>query len=205
MRKLIKLFPFLLIALLFACEEEENCVGCNLNPKIKLKFEATFTRHKTDSLFNAVNTKIVEFVDSLSGVLSDDDRKALEEELQSLREDSLMFDEPLKLFKVGKTKIDAIEAPGSSGLEQLQDTTIRDFSIPIDMHHDTSTFYFTYHGFIDTLQIFYQREINQTFDGVRMKLSNIGVNKEISTFDSVKVKCYNRTCSNDQTTIYVYF
>ena len=205
MKKLTRLFPFLLITLLFACEEEEDCVGCNLNPKIKLKFEAFYTKPEIDSLFTFVNNKISEYVDSLSGELSNEERKVLEEELQSLREDSLIFDAPYKLFKVSKTKIDAIEAPGSTGLEQLQDTTIRDFSIPIDMHHDTSTFYFTYHGFIDTLQIFYQREITQTFDGVRMKLSNIGVNKEISTFDSIKVKCYNRTCSNDQTTIYVYF
>jgi hypothetical protein len=205
MRKLIRLFPFLLTALLFACEEEEDCVGCNLNPKIKLKFEAFYAKPEIDSLFTLVNNNISEYVDSLSGEISNEDRMILEEELQSLREDSLVFDAPYNLFKVGKTKIDAIEAPGSTGLEQLQDTTIRDFSIPIDMHHDTSTFYFTYYGFIDTLQIFYQREITQTFDGVRMKLSNIGVNKEISTFDSIKVKCYNRTCSNDQTTIYVYF
>lgn len=205
MRKIISLFPLLLFVLLFACKEEEDCVGCNLNPKIKLKFEAFYTKQLTDSLFNSVNTKISEYVDSLSGELSNEDRNALEEELKSLREDSLIFDGSYNLFKVGKTIIDAIEAPGSTGLEQLQDTTIRDFSIPIDMHHDTSTFYFTYHGFIDTLQIFYQREINQTFDGVRMKLSNIGVNKEISTFDSISVKCYNRTCSNDQTTISVYY
>ena len=201
----IRLVPFIFIALLFACEEEEECVGCNLNPKIKLKFEALYSKPEIDSLFTSVKNKISVYVDSLSGQLSMDERKALEEELELLREDSLLFDESYNLFRIGKTKIDVIEAQGAKDLEQLQDTIIRDFSIPVDMQRDTSTFYFTYHGFIDTLQLSYQRDIVQTFDGVRMKISDIGVNKEISTFDSTRVKCYNVECSNDRTTIYVYF
>jgi hypothetical protein len=205
MGKFIKLLPFIFIVLLFACEEEEECIGCNLNPKIKLKFEALYSKPKIDSLFISVNNKISEYVDSLSGQLSNDERNALEEELGLLRKDSLQFDEPYNLFRIGKTKIDAIEALGAKDLEQLQDTIIRDFSIPVDMQSDTSTFYFAYHGFIDTLQISYQRDIIQTLDGVRMRISDIGVNKEISTFDSIRIKCYNVECSNDRTTIYVYF
>lgn len=205
MGKFIKLLPFFFIALLFACEEEEECLGCNLNPKIKLKFEALYSKPEIDSLFTSVNNKISEYVDSLSGQLSKEERALLEKELQLLREDSLQFDEPYNLFRIGKTKIDAVEALGSKGLEQLQDTIIRDFAIPVDMHRDSSTFYFTYHGFIDTLQINYQREITQTFDGVRMTLKEIEVDKEISTFDSIRVKCYNVDCRNDRTTIYIYF
>ena len=205
MRKFIQILPFIFIALLFACEEEEECVGCNLNPKIKVKFEALYSKPEIDSLFTSVKSKILEYVDSLSGQLPMDERTLLEEELQLLREDSLQYNEPYNLFKVGKTRIDAVEALGSKGLEQLQDTIIRDFSIPVDMQRDSSTFYFTYHGLIDTLRIYYQREITQTFDGVRMRLKEIEVDKEISTFDSLRIKCYNVECSNDRTTIYIYF
>ena len=45
----------------------------------------------------------------------------------------------------------------------------------------------------------------QSLDGVRMRLSNIVANDELSTFDSVRVKCYNVDCGNDLTTVYVYF
>jgi hypothetical protein len=196
---------FIFIGSFFACSEEDECVGCNLNPKIKLKFESIYTKPRIDSLFAVVKDSIAVKVELLLGQLSAEERNTIEEELEILREDSLKYDEPYNLFRLSKTKIDAIEAPGSISLEQLQDTTIRDFSIPIDMHHDTSTFYFTYHGFTDTLQLFYQREVTQTIDGVRMKINEIGVNEEISTFDSTSIKCYNVTCSNDQTTIYLYF
>jgi hypothetical protein len=196
---------FIFIGSFFACSEEEECVGCNLNPKIKLKFEAIYTKPRIDSLFAVVKDSIAVKVELLLGQLSAEERNTIEEELEILREDSLKYDVPYNLFRLSKTKIDAIEAPGSISLEQLQDTTIRDFSVPIDMHHDTSTFYFTYHGFTDTLQLFYQREVTQTIDGVRMKINEIGVNEEISTFDSTSIKFYNVTCSNDQTTIYLYF
>lgn len=205
MRYFVRLFLFIFIISFFACEEEEECVGCNMNPKIKLKFEAIYAKPGIDTLFAAVKDSIAVKVDLLSGQLSAEQRSNIEQDLQILRDDSLRYDEPYNLFQVSRTKIDAIEAPGSINLEQLQDTIIRDFAIPVDMHHDTSTFYFSYHGFTDTLQLFYQREITQTFDGVRMRINEIGVNEEISTFDSMRVKCYNVTCSNDQTTIYVYF
>lgn len=205
MRNFIRLFLFIFSISFFACTEEEECVGCNLNPKIKLKFDAIYTRPRIDSLFTAVKDSIEVRVELLSGQLSAEERSKIEDELQILREDSLKYDEPYSLFKVSKTKIDAIEAPGSISLEQFQDSIIRDFAIPVDMHHDTSTFYFSYHGFTDTLQLFYQREIIQNFDGVRMKIKEIGVNEEISTFDSISIRCYNVACSNDQTTIYIYF
>ncbi len=206
MREIIKLLPFIIITFLFGCQEDEECVGCNLNPKVRLKFEALYSKPLIDSIFTSVNGKIVEYEDSLlSDDLSDEERLALEEALILLRVDSLKYDEPYNLFRMGQTKIDEVDGLGAKSFEQFQDTIIRDFSIPVDMQQDGSTFYFTYHGFMDTLQIDYQREIVQTLDGVRMRLLDVGVNGEISTFDSVRVKCYNTECSNDRTTIYLYF
>lgn len=205
MKKHINIFLFLVVASFFSCEEEKDCVGCNMNPKIKLKFEASETRELTNGLFADINDNINDLVDSLDTQISADERNNILTKLSSLREDSLKYSEIVKLFRSGMTKITSIEAPGSSGFEQFQDSIIRDFSIPVDMRHDTSTYYFTYHELSDTLQLYYQREITQTFDGVRMKIFGIGVNKELSTFDSIRVKCYNRDCGNDLTTVFIYF
>ena len=201
----IRLLLYLIAVSFLGCQEEEVCVGCNLNPKIKIQFEAIETKQLTDSLLTEVKSKIAQFVDSLSTQLTDQERSELLEELSLLREDSIKYDEIYSLLRVGKTIIDVIDAPGALSMEQFQDTVIRNFAIPVDMNHDTSTFYFTYHGFTDTLELHYQRSVIQNFDGIRMRLSDIGVNKEISTFDSLRVYCQKGNCSNDQTTIYIYF
>lgn len=201
----IRLLLYLIAVSFLGCQEEEVCVGCNLNPKIKIQFEAIETKQLTDSLLTEVKVKIAQFVDSLSTQLTDQERNELLEELSLLREDSIKYDEIYSLLRVGKTIIDVIDAPGALNMEQFQDTVIRNFAIPVDMNHDTSTFYFTYHGFTDTLELNYQRSVIQNFDGIRMRLSDIGVNKEISTFDSLRVYCQKGNCSNDQTTIYIYF
>ena len=201
----IRLLLYLIAVSFFGGHVEDVCVVCNLNPKIKIQFEAIETKQLTDSLLTEVKSKIAQFVDSLSTQLTDQERSELLEELSLLREDSIKYDEIYSLLRVGKTIIDVIDAPGALSMEQFQDTVIRNFAIPVDMNHDTSTFYFTYHGFTDTLELHYQRSVIQNFDGIRMRLSDIGVNKEISTFDSLRVYCQKGNCSNDQTTIYIYF
>ena len=201
----LKLILFLVTVSFFGCQKEDECVGCNLNPKIKIQFDATETKQLTDSLFTEVKSKIAQFVDSLSTQITEQERSELLDQLSLLREDSIKYDEIYSLLRVGKTIIDVIDAPGALSMEQFQDTVIRNFAIPVDMNHDTSTFYFAYHGFTDTLQLHYQRNVIQNLDGVRMRLTDIGVNKEISTFDSLRVYCQKGNCSNDQTTIYIYF
>lgn len=193
------------MAAIISCVEEEDCVGCDLNPKIKVEFKALKTRTITDSIRAAIFNRIDEFKDSLETQLSDQQRILLETQLAQLQQDSLVYDELYGLFRSGKTRISYVEAPGSKGLEQFQDSIIRDFALPVDMQHDTSTFYFGYHDFVDTLQVYYQRNILQTLDGVRMRLYGIGIDREISTFDSLRVKCHNSECSNDRTTIFIYF
>ena len=201
----LRLILFLVAVSFFGCQKEDECVGCNLNPKIKIQFDATKTKLLTDSLFTEVKSTIKQFVDSLSTQITEQERSELLDQLSLLREDSIKYDEIYNLLRVGKTMIDVIDAPGALSMEQFQDTVIRNFAIPVDMNHDTSTFYFAYHGFTDTLQLHYQRNVIQNLDGVRMRLTDIGINKEISTFDSVRVYCQKGNCSNDQTTIYIYF
>lgn len=180
-------------------------MGCNLNPKIKMKFEPVIIKKVTDSLFTNVKSRIELLVDSLNKELSAEQKKVIEAELGVLREDSLWLDDQYSLFKTGKIRIDRIFAPGSLGLEQFQDSTVQNFGLPVDLNNDTSTFYFSYHGFVDTLQLYYHRSIVQNLEGARMRLNDIGINENMNTFDSLRLGCGNKQCSNDNTTIYIYF
>ncbi len=205
MKKIVKFIPVLFIVLMIACNEEEACIGCNLNPKIKIKFESIWKKAQTDSLVNLANGELASIDSLLKGQLTAIEREVLENKLEIVKEEVVLLEDELSFFRSGKTRMDFIDASGATMTNLFQDTVIREFSIPVDMHRDTSTYYFTYHGFTDTLQLMYQRKIDQTFDGVRMRLSDVGINTDINTFDSIKVKCYNLECSNDRTTIHIYY
>ena len=196
---------FVLILMIGSCESEEECVGCNLNPKISIEFEPEFSLEIADSLFSGVKTVIAELVDSLTAELTTEQIAVIEEELISLRSDSISLSDAYTLLRSGMVKIHEILAPGSIGLEQFADSLISEFALPVNMQSDTSTFYISYYEFIDTLQLVYERNVFQNLDGVRMKITDIGVNEEVSTFDSLRVRCGNSTCSNDQTTVYIYY
>lgn len=194
-----------LLVFAMACEEEEECVGCNLNPGIKLKFEAVTSKEVFDSLLAAVKEELVLLTDSLNTELSEEQRNEINAALGVLRADSIEFDNAVKLFRSGRIRIDGIEAPGSIGFEQIQDSVINELFVPVDMQNDFSTYYFSFHDQVDTLRLQYERQVVQSIDGVRMRLNNINVNQEISTFDSVRVKCYNADCANDLTKVHIYF
>ncbi len=198
---LISIFIFILCS---SCEEEE-CVGCNLNPKIKIDFEAAVSLEWTDSVFTEVKSRIQLLADSLNGDLTEEQVEAIEIELQTLRADSISLGEDYNLFRSGQARIDEVLAPGSVDFELLGDTIINEYALPVNMQSDTTTFYFSYHNIKDTLQIYYHREIFQNLDGFRMLIRDIGYNREVTTFDSVSVICQNQTCSHDRTTIIVYF
>lgn len=202
-------FNILLILLwmgLAGCDQQEDCIGCNLNPKIKINLDVQRAKEQTDSLLTNVKDSINILSDSLSNALPADVKAKLTSALQALQDDSLMYENQYALLRVGQVQVLSIEAQGGApGFEQFQDSIFRNFSIPVDMHHDTSTYYFDLMGQQDTLELVYKRDIAQTLDGVRMSLSDIGINNSRTTFDSVSVKCYNSTCSNDLTTVYIYF
>lgn len=204
MRLFNKIIPVLILFLMLSCTEEETCIGCNLNPKVRIKFETASLRSQTDSQLTVIKAGMKLLADSLQQELPEESRSMLQSELTSLRQDSLRLSEEFALFRSSRIRINEIEAPGSVGLEQFQDTVVLNFAMPVDMKRDTTTFYFSYHGFLDTLQVHYNREVVQNLEGVRMKLINIGVNRGVTTFDSIRVQCNKRECSNDQTTIFIY-
>lgn len=203
------IFTFLLlvpVVFLLSCNTDEECADCNLNPKVKVKFQALASLAHVDSLFTEVKSKITAEKKKLEGEeLTDEERNAITQGLVVLRNDSSMLGEQYALFRSGSARMDFVAAKGAKSMDFFQDTLVNNFAVPVDMQHDTSTFYFGFHGFEDTLQLFYGRQIIQTLDGVRMRLNGIGVNREMSTFDSVRVQCLKSGCSNDQTTIFLYF
>lgn len=205
MRSVFILLGIFYLFITSSCAPEDDCIGCNMNPKVKIEFEPEFTFELKDSLYTEVKTEIQKLVDSLEVQLSNDQITAIENALVDLRADSLTLAEAYTTLRSGKVQINEIMAPGSNGLEQFTDSLISTFALPVDMQSDTSTFYISYHEFNDTLQLYYTRSIIQNLDGVRMQISNIGVNEEVTTFDSLRVKCGNSSCSNDQTTIFIYF
>lgn len=204
MRQFIKLLPILFLCAISSCTEENDCIGCNLNPRVKIKFETAFLRAETEQRFTQVKSTINILRDSLLKELPQNTKDIILAELAILKEDSLRLGYDFELFRTNKIQIDEISAPGSVSMEMFQDTVVFNFAMPVDMMRDTTTFYFSYHGFVDTLQIHYERSVIQNLQGVRMRLKNIGVNMETTTFDSLRVQCNRRECSNDQTTIYIY-
>jgi len=205
LKEVLRVFLMLLPFTLMSCEEDEQCVGCNLNPSIKVKFEALETRVVFDSLLTEANDQISALEEALDSLIGQEEISTIAGSLALLRDDSTKYADAVSLFKNGRVNVDRIIAPGSVGFEQFQDTIFSELYIPVDMDNDASTFYFSFHDLVDTLQISYKRNIVQSLDGVRMRLSNIVANDELSTFDSVRVKCYNVDCGNDLTTVYVYF
>jgi hypothetical protein len=204
MRKFIKILPVVFLCLLSSCTEENDCIGCNLNPRVKIKFETVFLRAETEQRFTQVKSNMEMLRDSLMKELPQNTRDLILSELANLKEDSFRLSTDFALFRTNRIQIDEIFAPGSVSLERFQDTVVLNFALPVDMKRDSTTFYFSYHGFVDTLQIHYERNVIQNLEGVRMRLNNLGVITESTTFDSLRVQCNRRECSNDQTTIYIY-
>src|SRR5210317_1226335 len=130
MSRLIKIIPFVLIILLFSCAEKEDCIGCNMNPKIKVNFEPVASKKKIDSLFTGVSDQIEKLVDSLSLGLTGAQKSAVQQQLEKLREDSTNLNEDYTIFRSKKTKISELSAPGAVGLEIFQDTIIQKLALP---------------------------------------------------------------------------
>jgi hypothetical protein len=99
--------------------------------------------------------------------------------------------------------MDLIEGVGAEN--SYEDTVVRDFALPINMHADSSVYYFIYHDLTDTLKLNYKRDIVQTYDGVRMKIIDLEVDRGMTTFDSVSVRCGDENCSNWGMNIEAYF
>lgn len=204
MRKIVLILTVLFLYAISSCTEEDDCIGCNLNPRVKIKFETAFLRAETEKRFTQVKSDIIILRDSLLKELPQNTKDIILSELATLKADSLRLGRDFELFRANRIQIDEISAPGSVSMETFQDTVVFNFAMPVDMMRDTTTFYFSYHGFVDTLQIYYERSVIQNLQGVRMRLKNIGVNMETTTFDSLRVQCNRRECSNDQTTIFIY-
>lgn len=185
------------------CDTCENCDPTHTDPRVKLKFVATVTSDMTRDTLESINLSLEEVRGQLELENNPDKIDSLQNVEAGLLEDSVYYGEWASLFRTGYTRMDLIEGVGAEN--SYEDTVIRDFALPINMHADSSVYYFEYHDLIDTLKLSYNRDIVQTYDGVRMKVIELEVDREVTTFDSVSVRCGDENCSNWEMSIEVYF
>ncbi len=198
-------FSVLLLFALAGCEEEDDCVGCGIDPKVTIRFDPTISRKAIEAQLTPINARIKLLRDSLKLALPEDIAVNVTNSLQAMREDSSAVSGPLVYFKSGKIRLTSISSPGTGFLEEWQDTVVNTVKIPVDMLHDTTTYYFNYHEHSDTLQVRYERELVQTLTGMRMVLRHLNVVHEKTSFDSLIFKCPGGECSNDRATFSVLF
>ena len=192
-----------ILALVSGCDDCENCDNTARDPKVRLKFVATGTREMTRDTLEIISNSLGEIREQLETETDPDKIDSLSAEEIVLLEDSVYYSEWEVLFSSGRTHINLMEGVGA--VNSYMDTVVRDFALPINMHADSSVFYFVYHDLIDTMKLNYKRDIVQTLDGVRMKIIELEVDKDITTFDSVSVRCGDENCSNWEMNIEAYF
>jgi hypothetical protein len=205
MKSILLIISVLLLFSLASCEEEDECVGCGIDPKVTVNFDPTISRKAIEGQLTPINARIKSLRDSLKLELPEDLVTQVTNTLQTMRQDSSTISGPLLYFKSGKIRLVSVSAPGTGSFEQWQDTVVNTVKIPVDMQHDTTTFYFNYHKHYDTLKVRYERELVQTLTGRRMVLRNLSVVHEKTSFDSLIFKCPGGKCSNDRATISVLF
>jgi len=205
MKYILLTFSVLLLLVLTGCEPQDECVGCGIDPKVTVRFDPTISRKAIEAQLTPINTRIKSLRDSLKLPLSEDLTAKVTNTLQSMRQDSSSISSPLLYFKSGKIRLASISAQGTGMFEQWQDTVVNTVKIPVDMQHDTTTYYFSYHEHADTLQVRYERDLVQTLTGMRMVLHNLNVVYGKTSFDSLIFKCPGGECSNDRATINVLF
>jgi hypothetical protein len=203
-----RLIYFLLLGALFfyGCEECPGCEERIKESRVKIRFNATGTLDLTEEQLDSLSTTILQQVELLDSSAFVQKADSINLVLEQLREDSTKLNEWLSLFRTGKTLINSISGDGVSDITVFEDTTItKTFSLPVNMNKDESIYYFSYHDLVDTLKIQYDREIIQTLDGIRMRILELAVDESSTTFDSVSVNCYGSECSNQLSTVDVYF
>jgi len=190
----------------YGCEE---CPGCEERVKearINIQFKADATKVHAQGLVDSLSALLEQdriLIDSIENPAMIDSLTTAIAELES---DSTKYSEWLDLFRRGKTAMGQIFGEGASDVSVFEDTVISaDFSLPLDMNRDESTYYFNYHNLTDTLKLVYKREVVQGIDGIRMRIFDLGFDASLTTFDSTVIRCIGVDCSNSRSFIEVYF
>lgn len=205
MKYILPGFLLFIVMALASCEEEDECVGCGIDPRMIVRFDPSLSRKAIEARLAPVNVRIKSLRDSLKLELPEAILTKVTSSLTSYRQDSNTIADPLKYFKLGKIRLMSVSAPGTGYFAEWQDTVVNTVKIPVNMHHDTTTYYFNYHEHVDTLQVRYDRELVQTLTGMRMALRNMKIVHENTSFDSLIFRCPGGQCSHDRATISVLF
>ena len=201
------LIYFFVVLLLVSpgCQEEDDCVGCGIEPTVTVRFDPSISKKSIEAQLVPIYARIKVLRDSLTLSLPDEIVTVITTNLQQLRQDSTTLNEPLAYFKTGKIRLSSVRALGTPDFEQWQDTVLNTAKIPVDMLHDSTIYFFNYHEHLDTLQVRYEREIVQTLTGMRMTLHHLSVDFDNTSFDSLIFKCPGGKCTNDRASINILF
>ena len=191
---------------IYGCEECPGCEERIIESRVKIRFNAVETKDLTEEQLDSLSTTILQQIELLDSSAFAQKQDSINIVINELREDSTKLDDWLTLFRSGRTLINSISGIGVDDISAFEDTTVtKSFSLPVNMNEDESVYYFSYHDLTDTLKIQYEREIVQSLDGIRMRILELAVDESYTTFDSVQVNCIGSECSNQLSTIEIYF
>lgn len=195
----------IIISGIYGCNECSDCVPRKSEPGIRVSFFADEELKETRRIFDSL-VLVLKADRALLDTIQPQYKDTLSLAMESLISDSSLVALKIDHFVRGKTWIDEIGGLGSEAGSHFADTLVdRNFILPLNMNGDKSVYYFHYFDRIDTLALEYIRTIGQNLDGVRMQISNLSIDKNLTTFDSVRLNCRRSNCINSESTIEIYF
>ncbi len=202
------LFLTLLVLVAWGFHGCEECVDCEprkSEPGIRVSFFADATLSETQMVLDSL-VLVLKANRALLDTIPAEFRDTLALAIESQKTDSSLFALRISHFKSGTTFMDEIGGIGTQTAGQISDTLInRDFILPLNMNSDKSVYYFQYYDRLDTLALDYVRTIDQNLDGVRMKISNLSIDSNLTSFSIATLRCRKSNCSNNTSILEIYF
>ncbi len=201
-KKIVPWLGIILVIVVIACQREDPLVPVT-EPRVKMQLIPWGAKSKLNTMIahNADSLKIR--YNKLEATTDPEEQQVLLDELIQLRNDSIQFAEKKALYNKGKVLVEQIIGVGGPDISYLQDSLVTSFGLPLRPQTDTATYYFFYDDLADTLQLVYERNVLQTIDGIRLQMYDLRDSR--STFDSLKIICRKRNCTNNESTIEAYF
>ena len=202
-----RMVPFLVLGLILiliamACETEDPSLRAN-EPRVKMVLKPTGTKMKLDTMITHNADSLALVRNAILGQTDPDKRLELIGKLTVLKADSIQYAGKKVLFDRGQVMLNRVVGIGGNADNYFQDSLVTSIALPLHATADSASYIFFYDDLIDTLKLAYQRKIIQTIDGIRYSVFDLQESED--TFDSLKIICRKRNCSNDGTTIEAYF
>lgn len=195
------------VFVLWGCEEIEDPAGEAGPPEIKVDFEARESKDTTAMLFDSLSARVGELgllLDSLREE-SPNDTVPVWQELDRLIPVRDSLEAVNDLFQRGQVRLDSLIAIGGNYVEEYQDTVNAVFSLPLNIHSDSSAFVFMFHGLVDTIVFNYRKEVASGLDKVLVVASNVSARNTNPKVEILRYTCKDENCTSSEITYKAYF